>query len=372
MMWQTLVEEARAVLAPDRRLRVFEVRADFQDDALRLTGEVHSLELHQGLLDYLRRHQIDRIADHVTVLPHQDVRPKAHAIVSVSVANVRFQPSHAAELATQVVLGTPVSVLKQVKGTWLLVQTLDGYVGWTDAHVVRCDDEELGRWIERPKIIITARCGWSQRRVSDAEESVSDLVQGAVLARLGESVDHYHVGYPDGREAYVVKAAAMPLGAWRTARTTLTLAGIEKTARSYLGIPYLWGGTSTKAMDCSGFVQLVLFQNGALIERDADQQMRVGTPVELGPGLDGLAPGDGLFFSVEDEPSKIDHVGLYLGRGAFVHASRDVHLGSLDPTAPDFDALRRRTLVAARRFLNGTGGAGLRPLGAIPFFARAP
>ncbi len=88
-----------------------------------------------------------------------------------------------------------------------------------------------------------------------------------------------------------------------------------QTAKSCLGVPYVWGGTTTAGFDCSGFTQYVTAQNGLTIPRTAALQYQVGAAVFKS----NLQPGDFVFFTTYKAGAS--HVGIYLGNGQFIHAS---------------------------------------------------
>jgi cell wall-associated NlpC family hydrolase len=90
--------------------------------------------------------------------------------------------------------------------------------------------------------------------------------------------------------------------------------GIVAAAREYLGVPYVWGGTSADGFDCSGLVQTVFAENGFQLPRGAGAQYRRGRKISKR----SMMPGDLVFFrTYTSGPS---HVGIYVGDGKFIHA----------------------------------------------------
>lgn len=90
---------------------------------------------------------------------------------------------------------------------------------------------------------------------------------------------------------------------------------IISTAKSYIGVPYKFGGTTPKGFDCSGFVQYVFAKNGKQLPRSADIQFKQGKAVEQR----NLQAGDVVFFTTYEPGAS--HCGIYLGDGSFIHAS---------------------------------------------------
>lgn len=91
---------------------------------------------------------------------------------------------------------------------------------------------------------------------------------------------------------------------------------ILRTARSYIGVPYSFGGTTPKAFDCSGYLQYVFAKNGIHIPRTADEQYKLGLRTNSSKQL---VPGDLVFFTTYEPGAS--HCGIYLGDGEFIHAS---------------------------------------------------
>lgn len=115
---------------------------------------------------------------------------------------------------------------------------------------------------------------------------------------------------------------------------------IARTALGFLGVPYRWGGITSRGMDCSGFVQRVFALNGVRLPRSASEQAKVGKAVPL----DRLWIGDRLYFA--DKNGRIDHTGIYIGNGLFIHSARSNGGVSIDNI---YDPKWARILVGARR-----------------------
>jgi cell wall-associated NlpC family hydrolase len=126
-----------------------------------------------------------------------------------------------------------------------------------------------------------------------------------------------------------------------TSRKGKAIHTVVMTARSYMGVPYVWGGEDPSGFDCSGFIQYVYGKHGIRLPRTADIQFNVGTVVKRGDEK----PGDLVFFETYyPGPS---HVGIYLGRDYFLHASSSRGV-TTDRLSSDFFA--QRYLGAKRNF----------------------
>lgn len=125
-------------------------------------------------------------------------------------------------------------------------------------------------------------------------------------------------------------------------------ADVVKTALDAMGAPYRWGGSGDNGYDCSGLIQFAYGEHGILLPRVSRDQVRMGVLVEKDPAA--LRPGDILGFA--GSGGGVNHVGLYVGDGLFIHsAGEGVKLSSLTAADGESRHWRQRWLVA-RRILN--------------------
>jgi hypothetical protein len=295
------------------------------------------------------------------LLVDKDSESLGWGIVYNSVVAVRFEPHHAAEMVTQALLGTHVELFEQ-RGNWRKVQLPDQYVGWIDGSLKPVSRERLDNYLARPKIIVTAHYATAFEKPDHCSLPVSDLVAGNILVVQSLVNTFYLVRYPDGREAYVRESDALPVDEW-LASVKLTGESIVKQALQLLGVPYLWGGTSTKGLDCSGFTKQVYLMHGIVLARDASQQAMQGESVDVGADFSNAQPGDLLFFvskSTDGHPvERVTHVAIYIGDKRFIHASGNVRIGSFDPADPLYDAFNTNRYSLAKRFIRDGQAIGV-------------
>ena len=145
-------------------------------------------------------------------------------------------------------------------------------------------------------------------------------------------------------------------GIGATTADAATSTEITQTANKYIGVPYVYGGTTTKGFDCSGYTQYVFKQLGVTIKRTAADQYKQGTAVSKA----NLKVGDLVFFNTTGRTAS--HVGIYLGNNKFAHAgsSTGVTVASLTSSywGPKYNGARRvintTTAVAPKPEVKGT------------------
>lgn len=354
------IKNVKEKYAPDQRVALFNIKTKESNNKLILIGETNLADAKKELLDSLSKSNVNYV-DSVTLLPSNELGNKNYAVVKLSVVNLRSKPNHRAEMVTQALLGTIVKVLKEESG-FFLVQTPDKYIAWVDDEALHLMNAfEIKDYEDKQKIFYTNEYGFSYSDKSKNANSVSDLVIGDILILVNTHQRFYEVEYPDGRVAFVSKQEAELFSKWLT-DSKPNVESILATANKFLGVPYLWGGTSSKGLDCSGFTKTVHFLNGIVLPRDASQQVNVGELIDTDDTLEYLKPGDLLFFGrkkSKDKKERITHVGIYIGNSEFIHASGRVKINSFDPKAKNYHKHYREILVRARRILSSIGSEGI-------------
>jgi cell wall-associated NlpC family hydrolase len=347
------IKQLKTKLAPDAHLAIYDVEIEKRNGALVLIGEVSDAAAKAETARVLEQAGI-HATNEIEVLPAKELGDKTWAIASLSVANGREEPEQKAELGTQALMGQAVRVWKR-SGRWFLAQTKDGYLSWMErGTLVRSTQSEMENWQRGPLLIVTAFEDQIFEQPNEAALPVSDIVVGDLVKKVGEQADWYQVQLPDDRKGFIHQKTAQDYTAWKQARRPGPEA-IERTAKLFLGRPYLWGGNSPKGLDCSGLTKMVFFMNGIDLNRNASHQAKQGTPITLDPDLTRLKKGDLLFFGGRgrrEGTPRVSHVAIYLGDKTFIQSSQRVRVSSLDPTSPLYDEQYGRSLIAARRLLN--------------------
>ncbi|WP_294619118.1 NlpC/P60 family protein [uncultured Bacteroides sp.] len=347
-----LTDSLKKRFAPDKRVALFDVDYSFSGKNVMLRGVTTSAEAKAVLLKELAKKGY-AVMNCLQLLPDEKgLEGKTYGIINVSVANLRVDPDFSSEMMTQGLMGMPVRVLQ--RDGWMRIQTPDNYIAWVHrVGVYPVTKEELVAWNGAEKIVVTAHYGFVYSEPSVASQTISDVVAGNRLKWEGTKGAFYKVTYPDGRQGYISKSIAMPEEKWRSGLKQ-DAGSIIRTAHTMMGIPYLWAGTSSKGVDCSGFMRTILFMHDIIIPRDASQQAYVGEHIDIAPDFSNLQPGDLIFFGRKATPERkerVVHVGMYIGSKRFIHSQGDVHISSFDPADELFDEYNLGRLLFATRVL---------------------
>ncbi|KAA3619625.1 MAG: hypothetical protein DWQ05_02565 [Calditrichaeota bacterium] len=345
-----IIDKTKVEFCPDRRLAVFDLKTSTVGDSIFISGEIDNpdaLKTLSGNLGSLDGN--NKINIQISLLPDSTVGHKNWGLISVSVANLRSKPGYSAELLNQVLMGTFVEILKKKKG-WYYVRVADGYLGWMNGTFFsRLPEEEKQAWEEEKRLVFHQLYGKIYENPDASSMIKSDVVGGNILNIVEQGAVWSKVKWTEKESGYVKTNQCTDFDVWMKTKS-VDADELIKTAFQFKGLPYLWGGNSTKGVDCSGFTQSIFKWNGFNLLRDASQQYRQGKVVTTGDNFENLHPGDLLFFGLRE--NKIIHVGLYLGQKEYMHSSGHVKINSFDSTAANFSRYRFDTFRGARRILN--------------------
>jgi len=311
------------------------------------------------------------------------------AWITADTARVREHPSSEAKVKFSLKQGTKVQVAA-VSGHWCKLRTMSGSYGWVAGWLIKfvppgsaVTTTEAGErvevnvgWVARP--VVNLRAAPTTDSASKGEARL-----GTRLLVIGRQPGWYKVALEDGnigwmsarlidtraeRQVRAARATAGKEGSKSSSSLQLASLGdqgsfpsptaddggdetpsgglgadLVATAKRFIGCSYVSGASRPGAFDCSGLTSYVHRVHGIDISRSAVAQFRQGSPV----ARDDLQPGDVVFFE-NTYKRGISHVGLYIGRGKFVHASN--HRGGVKITGLDEDYYARRYVGGRRMY----------------------
>lgn len=323
------IKEIKTQYAPDSRQAIWEVSATVDGEAIMLKGKTTESVAYQMLMNELENKKINYI-DSIVIYPSEK-----WGLVRISVAHLRGKPSHSAEIVSQAIMGTPLRLLEKV-GEWWRVQSPDGYISYMIGNsFVQKTAGEIKAWKKADRLVVSSL---DQIKIyTDADKKgykdiVTDLVNGCIVVCEKTQDAMVQVVLPDGRKAWGEASDFVKIGEW--ADQKFTPEKIIETGYSMMGVPYLWGGMSTKSLDCSGFARVCYFANGYILMRDASQQALTGSRIEASDWKT-CEMGDLLFFG-NAKTRKVTHVAIYESDGWYLHSSGRVKRNSVNPNSEGY------------------------------------
>ena len=271
-------------------------------------------------------------------------------IIVVPVTNMYSHPSDQSDVVSQAIYGSNVTLLT-ARGEWCRIQTADHYKGWVPSRYLRL--VQVGNGYATAGVVVQVESLFANLyREPDVTrhkpvltipfETHLEVIPDDAVAEKKTPKKESHEGWlqvrlPDKRSAWIQASDVI------SDLKPLTIPESIELAKRFLGIPYLWGGTSSYGFDCSGFTQMLVRARGINMPRDADKQA-AWTGLTAIDRKD-LQAGDLLFFG--SSARDITHTGMYIGDGQFIqdstHSHPAVQIGRLD------DQPWTQLLVACRR-----------------------
>ncbi|MFA7710307.1 MAG: NlpC/P60 family protein [Candidatus Neomarinimicrobiota bacterium] len=346
---EEIAQQVSRQYCPDKRTTVWTVEIKFQDNVCYINGDTDQRQAIQSFNEkLLEALPAEKVQNRMKLLPDDTMDGNDFGIIINSVESLRSGPSVFKDMVTQTLRGLAVEILKNEEGCYL-VKTDDGYLGWIeDDRMLIGGDSLKTAWQKTPKVVYDETEGTIYSKASLKSQPVADIVLGNRLKLLGKRGSWTEVELVDGRRGFVPSSQLIAESEY-----TMRIPDADKviaTAMSLLGRPYLWGGASVKACDCSGFTQTIYRRHGVLLARDANMQVKQGTAVDTTNLPEKFKTGDLLFFGADAH--RITHVAIYLGNSEYIHCSAFVRINSLSPTAHNYDAFLRERLHAVRRIIS--------------------
>jgi gamma-D-glutamyl-L-lysine dipeptidyl-peptidase len=248
--------------------------------------------------------------------------------VVVPVTNMYSGPSEQSDVVSQALYGSNVTLLT-ARGEWCRIQTADHYKGWVQSRHLRL--VQIGSGYATAGAIVQVESLFANLyREPDVTKHKPILTvpfevklevipkeagdEKSARAKSGDE-DWLQVRLPDQRTAWIQASDVV------SDPKPLSIPESIELAKRFLGLPYLWGGTSSYGFDCSGFTQMLVRARGVNMPRDADKQAAWSGVVAV--ERKDLQPGDLLFFG--SSARTIDHTGMYIGNGQFIQDSTSGH-----------------------------------------------
>ncbi len=262
--------------------------------------------------------------------------PAVRAVVNVPVAGVYVRSNRSSERVTEVLLGDEFRVIS-ISNDWVYgsIPSQKDYRGWIGARnlIVPQDDRFF-----RDQTFVQVKA--KNTMLTMADGSTLAIAACTRLPLAGRNGPTYEVMLPDGATGSIpVSSCVLEDEAFGRRVTPEDI----MYAAEFLGADYKWGGITASGMDCSGFVYSVFRVNGIYLKRDSYLQAGEGVDIPV----DDLKPGDLVFFKPKGA-KRITHVGIYIGYGNFIHASKSNNSVTISSLSEGY---YKKGLVAARRIL---------------------
>ena len=256
-----------------------------------------------------------------------------YALVKSPIAPLYLRPEVPCELADETLCGWRVEITEELPGEWCKVKTHYSYTGYLHQRHLELAEDRPGWWEALPKQVVTRLTADILNAPKVQGACVETLPRGAWVSPAGPADENGWVPVTlcDGRKGYTKHSfLGEVITTWDPADEAQLRERLVRTALSYMGVQYRWGGRTPLGIDCSGLCSQAYLMTGILIHRDA----RIDPAFSMKPiPRARLGRGDLIFFK--------GHVAMYLGEERFVHStgkngSDGVVINSFDPAAPDY------------------------------------
>lgn len=242
-------------------------------------------------------------------------------VVDASGLNIRQNPSTSSNVITTIYNQQRV-VVEYQDGEWYKInyQGTEGYVHSDYMYIMEIANGNYGN--ANPNCyVVNVRA-----KPTTASSVLTTINSSDIVNIIGINSGWYKITTTNGITGYI-RGDLLKITAAAGSFMPNTSANVVSTALKYIGVPYVWGGSSAAGFDCSGFTQYVFKQHSYYLNRTAASQYSNGVVVNRA----NLLPGDLVFFERTYATNGISHVGIYIGNNQFIHAGNSgVAIASLN------------------------------------------
>jgi hypothetical protein len=253
-----------------------------------------------------------------------------HGIVNQRMVPVRKSFGSKSERVDELLYGMPVWIKEETNMEWIKVESFYHYTGYIRRRELIYNLDE-NSWEKRMKKVVIKNFADVLEKPKISSPVLMTLLKGAVVrweggeegwskivtweGEKGYMRSEYLSKSPFFGDLYFQKNAA---GILRSDKEETFRNNLVKTAYSYLGVPYRWGGKTAMGIDCSGLCSMVYLLNGVVIYRDAKR--KEGFPIKKIPPKQ-MKRGDLLYFK--------GHIAMYTGDGRYIHSTAKMGSGGV-------------------------------------------
>lgn len=316
-------------------------------ELLSFDGAWYKVRLSNGTEGYVSADYISRTA--------QSAPSSTYGTVTADVLKVHSSAGLSTPVIAMLNNSTRVELVS-LSDNWYQIKMSDGTTGFVSADYIAPDNTSYG-YVDATLLNIRELPGI-------ATNILTRLPMGAKVELLVYDGSWYKIKTSDGTIGYVsadyisqtpIDAAFVENAANGVTRSdshplptdsTYSLGErIVADAKTFIGTPYVYAAAGPDSFDCSGFTMYIMNRSGIKLPHMASMQYTYGFEVSI----DELIAGDLVFFN-SSRSSGIEHVGIYIGNGSFIHASSgSVHAVTISNLEEDYYSAH---YVGARRVID--------------------